>query len=283
MTALVLIALFPLVAAVSLLLFGRRFPGSAAGWVASSGMLAAFVCSMITLLRLLDRPASGRTTVTTLYRWVATGTFHADMALRADPLSIVMALTVAGVATLIFVYSIGYMAGDDRYPRYFAYVSLFVFFMLLLVLANNFLVLYVGWEGVGLCSYLLIGHWFERKSAADAAKKAFIVTRVGDAAFLIGIVLIWVHVGSLDFDRVFAAAPALASGTATVISLLVLAGAVGKSAQMPLHTWLPDAMEGPTPVSALIHAATMVTAGVYMVARLSHLYVSAPGIMAVVA
>jgi len=275
-TALVLIALFPLVAAVSLLLFGRRFPGSAAGWVASSGMLAAFVCSMITLLRLLDRPASGRTTVTTLYRWVATGTFHADMALRADPLSIVMALTVAGVATLIFVYSIGYMAGDDRYPRYFAYVSLFVFFMLLLVLANNFLVLYVGWEGVGLCSYLLIGHWFERKSAADAAKKAFIVTRVGDAAFLIGIVLIWVHVGSLDFDRVFAAAPALASGTATVISLLVLAGAVGKSAQMPLHTWLPDAMEGPTPVSALIHAATMVTAGVYLVVR-SHALFEASG------
>src|SRR5207253_5019183 len=168
--------------------------------------------------------------VSTLYRWVATGTFHADMALRADPLSIVMALTVAGVATLIFVYSIGYMAGDARYPRYFAYVSLFVFFMLVLVLANNFLVLYVGWEGVGLCSYLLIGHWFERPAAAAAAKKAFIVTRVGDAAFLIGIVLVWTHFHTLDFDAVFrlAGTAAFASGSATVIALLFLAGAAGK-------------------------------------------------------
>src|SRR3989442_11025658 len=159
------------------------------------------------------------------------------------------------------------MRGDPRFARFFGYMNLFVFFMLTLVLANNLLLLYLGWEGVGLCSYLLIGFWFERKSAADAAKKAFITTRIGDSAFLIGIIFIWLHFHSLDFGTVFRAAPGLANGTATIMALLLFAGSVGKSAQLPLHVWLPDAMEGPTPVSALIHAATMVTAGVYLVVR----------------
>jgi NADH-quinone oxidoreductase subunit L len=262
-----LIVLFPLTAGLILLVTGRRWPGSTAGWAATAGVAGSFVVAVLAAADLLTKPFHHRHMVTQLYRWIAAGSFHVDMALRADPLSILMALTVSGVAALIFVYSIGYMAGDRRYGRYFAYVSLFVFFMLLLVLANNFLVLYIGWEGVGLCSYLLIGHWFERKSAADAAKKAFIVTRIGDAAFLIGIIVIWTHFHTLNFEPIFRATSGLANGTATVISLLLLAGAVGKSAQMPLHTWLPDAMEGPTPVSALIHAATMVTAGVYLIVR----------------
>src|SRR5438128_7799404 len=273
--ATVIVAL-PLAAAVVLLFAGRRLRGSSAGWLASIAVAASFLASAAALFDLLSKPTQHRTIVKALYHWIAAGSFHVDLALRADPLSIVMALTVTGVGALIFVYSIGYIANDARYARYFAQVSLFVFFMLLLVLANNFLVLYIGWEGVGLCSYLLIGHWFAKKSAADAAKKAFIVTRVGDAAFLIGIILIFVHVGSLDFDVVFRAAPGLANGTATVVSLLLLAGAGGKSAQMPLHTWLPDAMEGPTPVSALIHAATMVTAGVYLIVR-SHALFEASG------
>src|SRR5438874_7530337 len=195
-----------------------------------------------------------------------------------------MILVVTGVSTLIHVYSIGYMRGDPRESCFFAQLNLFVFFMLTLVLADNFLLMYLGWEGVGLCSYLLIGFWFERPAAASAAKKAFIVTRIGDTAMLVGIALIFVHFGSLDFGRVLTGATtgfpptgvAASSGVFTAIALLLLAGAVGKSAQIPLHVWLPDAMEGPTPVSALIHAATMVTAGVYMTVRSHALYLAAP-------
>jgi NADH-quinone oxidoreductase subunit L len=179
-----------------------------------------------------------------------------------------MVMVVTGVGALIHLYAIGYMEHDPRVGRFFAYFNLFAFFMLMLVLADNFLILYLGWEGVGLCSYLLIGFWFDRPSAASAAKKAFITTRIGDAAMLLGIVLIWVHVGSLSFEDVLGpGAGALTNAAATGISLLLLAGAIGKSAQLPLHVWLPDAMEGPTPVSALIHAATMVTAGVYLIVR----------------
>src|SRR5205085_9923166 len=201
-----------------------------------------------------------------VWTWIPVGSFHADVNLRVDPLSIVMALVVTGVGSLIHVYAIGYMRGDARYDRFFAQLNLFVFFMLLLVLSDNFLLLYVGWEGVGLCSYLLIGHWHERPAAANAAKKAFIVTRIGDAALLVGIAMIFTHVGSLEFgpalDVVNLGHLGISHGAVTVIALLLLCGAAGKSAQMPLQTWLPDAMEGPTPVSALIHAATMVTAGV---------------------
>jgi NADH-quinone oxidoreductase subunit L len=263
----VLVPLFPLIGAAILIPTGKRWRGSGPGGLASGLIASSFVVSVISLLDLLSHAPDDRLIVTSLFDWISAGTFHVNVAFRADPLSIVMALTVSGVGTLIHLYSIDYMHGDERFGRFFGYMNLFVFFMLVLVLADNFLLLYLGWEGVGLCSYLLIGFWFERKTAADAAKKAFVTTRIGDSAMLIGIVLIWFHFHSLDFEAVFTAAPGLVNGTATVMSLLLFAGAVGKSAQLPLHVWLPDAMEGPTPVSALIHAATMVTAGVYLVVR----------------
>ena len=220
------------------------------------------------LLDLLSLPAEERVHVANLFDWISVGTLTVDVALRADPLSITMALVVTGVGSLIHLYAVGYMEHDPRFGTFFAYLNLFVFFMLVLVLADNYLLLYLGWEGVGLCSYLLIGFWYERPLASSAAKKAFVTTRIGDAAMLLGIVLIWLHLGTLDFGAVFGErASDLTQGAATAISLLLLAGATGKSAQIPLYVWLPDAMEGPTPVSALIHAATMVTAGVYLVVR----------------
>ncbi len=226
----------------------------------------------------------------TLFTWIDGGLFRTwageltelrvAWGLMLDPLSAVMILVVTGVGSLIHLYSIGYMWEEDGYYRYFAYLNLFVFFMLTLVLADNYLLMFVGWEGVGLCSYLLIGYWFARKSAADAGKKAFIVNRVGDAGFIVGMLLILALFGTLDFTRVFARASALEPevglGLLTAATLLLFLGATGKSAQIPLYTWLPDAMEGPTPVSALIHAATMVTAGVYMVARSAPLYTRTP-------
>ncbi|HZD78696.1 MAG TPA: NADH-quinone oxidoreductase subunit L, partial [Actinomycetota bacterium] len=262
-----LIPLLPLLGAATLLLTGKRWRGTSSGWLASTLVLGSFVVGWIVLFALLGDPASARVSVARFWEWIPVGSLHVPIELRADPLSMVMVLTVSGVATIIHLYAIDYMRDDPRYGRFFAYMNLFVFFMLMLVLADNFLLLYLGWEGVGLCSYLLIGFWFERPSAAFAAKKAFIVTRIGDSAFLIGIILIWTHFHTLAFDPIFRGAGGLANGTATVMALLLLAGAVGKSAQLPLHVWLPDAMEGPTPVSALIHAATMVTAGVYLVVR----------------
>ena len=261
-----LIPLFPLAGAALLLLFGKRI-GRGAGAIATLMMAGSFITGLVTFIQVSNQPETARSFVRPLYEWIAAGNFHVAIDLRIDPLSLMMVLVVTGVGTLIHLYSVGYMHGDPRYPRYFAYLNLFAFSMLVLVLANNFLLLYAGWELVGLCSYLLIGFWFERKAAAGAAKKAFITNRVGDFGFAIGIVLIFVTLGSLDFDQVFGAAGGLSNGMATAISLLLFAGACGKSAQIPLHVWLPDAMEGPTPVSALIHAATMVTAGVYMVAR----------------
>jgi NADH-quinone oxidoreductase subunit L len=280
-----LVVLFPLVAAVILLLTGTWWRGRSAGWLATAAIAASFGVAFALLLKLDAMPAAHRELVRHVYEWITVGAFTVGVSFQVDPLSIVMALTVTGIGSLIFLYSIGYMKGDERYARYFAYLSLFVFFMLTLVLADNFLLLYVGWEGVGLCSYLLIGHWFERKSAANAAKKAFIVTRIGDAAFLIGIVLVWTHFHTLEFSAVFAQAQSAAftTGSATVIALLFLAGAAGKSAQLPLHTWLPDAMEGPTPVSALIHAATMVTAGVYLIVRALPIIERSPGAMTTIA
>jgi NADH-quinone oxidoreductase subunit L len=256
----------PLAGAVVLLLAGRPLR-RISGWLASTLVGAAFIVSLLALLDLLALGAEERTATVTLFDWISVGTFDAPMELRVDPLSMVMALTVTGVSFLIHVYSVGYMDGDPRYSRYFAYLNLFVFSMLALVLANNFVVLYLGWELVGLCSYLLIAFWFERKAAADGGKKAFIVNRIGDFGFALGIFYIFQTTGSVRFDEVFGAAGGLPEATATLIALLLFAGAVGKSAQVPLHVWLPDAMEGPTPVSALIHAATMVTAGVYMVVR----------------
>ena len=271
-----LIIAVPLATSLLLLLFGRRI-GRASGLLASAAIGSGFVLGVITYLRLLENPEESRPQVNSLFEWITAGSFSAGVDLLVDELSIVMVLVVTGVGTLIHVYSIGYMHDDPRFSRYFAYLNLFAASMLLLVLADNLLLLYVGWEGVGLCSYLLIGFWFDRASAANAAKKAFIVNRIGDFAFLLGILLLAVTVGSLAVDQINEAAGAMAAGTATAAALLLFAGATGKSAQIPLYVWLPDAMEGPTPVSALIHAATMVTAGVYMVARFSPVFEASGG------
>ncbi|MDQ3990726.1 MAG: NADH-quinone oxidoreductase subunit L [Actinomycetota bacterium] len=266
-----LIPALPLAGAVLLLLLGRPLRRLAGG-LASALVGASFAIGIVVLMDVLVLGGEERTTLVHLFDWIDVGSFEAPAQLRVDPLSIVMALTVTGVGFLIHVYSIDYMHDDPRYPRYFAYLNLFVAAMLTLVLADNFLLLYVGWEGVGLCSYLLISFWYERPAAAAAGKKAFIVTRIGDTAMLIGIFLIFLTFGSIEFEQVFGAAGSVAAGTATAISLLLFSGAVGKSAQLPLSNWLPDAMEGPTPVSALIHAATMVTAGVYLVVRAHPLF-----------
>jgi NADH-quinone oxidoreductase subunit L len=261
-----LIPALPLAGAAINLFAGKRL-GRVAGWLASALLAASFAISVAILTHMIGLPDDSRLFVQHLFDWITVGTFHAAADLRIDPLSVTMILVVTGIGTLIHVYAIGYMHGDPRYGRFFAYMNLFAFFMLVLVLAEDYLLLYLGWEGVGLCSYLLIGFWFERKTAADAAKKAFITTRIGDTAMMVGLALIVVHFGTLDLSNVLGGAAGLTKGAATAISLLLLAGAVGKSAQVPLHVWLPDAMEGPTPVSALIHAATMVTAGVYLVVR----------------
>src|SRR5947207_8151606 len=227
----------------------------------------------------LDAPV-----VFTYWDWIPVGTLHVPAALQLDQLSAVMLLVVTGVGSLIHVFSVGYMGDDPGYARYFAYLNLFVFFMLTLVLGASFPVMFVGWEGVGLCSYLLIGFWFNEQINADAGKKAFIVNRIGDVGFLIAMFLIFQHFGTLDFGAVFAQAPtALTGAAATMIALFLFLGCTGKSAQIPLYTWLPDAMQGPTPVSALIHAATMVTAGVYLVARCNVLFAMSPVASAAVA
>ncbi len=224
--------------------------------------------------------------VVSLWTWMAVGDLSIGVDLQFDQLSVLMMLIVTGVSSVIHVYSIGYMREDPGYSRYFAYLNLFVFFMLILVMGANFPIMFVGWEGVGLCSYLLIGFWYENREFASAGKKAFIVNRIGDFGFLVAMFLIFTHFGTLDFVEVFAAAPetlVFAGGVVTLITLLLFLGAAGKSAQIPLYVWLPDAMAGPTPVSALIHAATMVTAGVYMVARSGVLFAMSPVSQAVVA
>ena len=251
--------------------FGRRVTGWT-GWLATIAVARAFASAVVLFLKVISRDEHDREISVHLFDWIQVGSFDVGFDLLIDPLSAVMLLVVTGVGTLIHLYSIGYMQGDERFTRFFAYLNLFIAFMLILVLADNVLLLYVGWEGVGLMSYLLIGFWFERPSAASAAKKAFVVNRIGDFAFLLGIFLLSTTVGSLTLGQINEHAGAMTGGAATAISLLLFAGATGKSAQIPLYVWLPDAMEGPTPVSALIHAATMVTAGVYMVARLSPVF-----------
>jgi NADH-quinone oxidoreductase subunit L len=262
-----LIPLIPLLGAAINLFTGRRL-GRWAGWLASATVGSAFALSLWDVRTLLRLPEDVRSFDHRAFDWISVGRFSVGADLRLDVLSAVMILVVTGVGFLIHVYAIGYMEGDPRYGRFFAYLNLFVFFMLLLVLADNYLLLYVGWEGVGLCSYLLIGFWFEDRRNASAAKKAFITTRIGDTAMLVGLALIVKEFGTLDFGAVLGGrAGELSESVATWIALLLFAGAIGKSAQVPLHVWLPDAMAGPTPVSALIHAATMVTAGVYLVVR----------------
>jgi NADH-quinone oxidoreductase subunit L len=264
---------FPLAGAVVLLLAGRRV-GRYSGHLATGLIGLSFVFGLVTLVQVLGVDEHERTSVVELFDWIEVGNFRAAADLLVDPLSIVMVLVVTGVGTLIHVYSIEYMREDEGYPRFFAYLNLFAASMLLLVLADNVLLMFVGWEGVGLCSYLLIGFWFDRPAAANAAKKAFIVNRIGDFSFMLGIFLLAFSVQSLAFGDINTAAGtgAMSAGICTIAALLLFGGAVGKSAQIPLYVWLPDAMEGPTPVSALIHAATMVTAGVYMVARVGPLF-----------
>jgi NADH-quinone oxidoreductase subunit L len=270
--ALWLIPVLPLTAAVLNLFAGRRL-GKLAGVIASGAVGLSFLMSVVSVRELFRASVEERVVTEHLFEWISVGRFTVGADLRLDVLSATMILVVTGVGFLIHVYAIGYMEGDPDYGRFFAYLNLFVFFMLLLVLADNYGLLYVGWEGVGLCSYLLIGFWFEKTENATAAKKAFITTRIGDTAMLVGLALVVSKFGTLDFDTVLGApGDTIAKGTATAISLLLFAGAIGKSAQVPLHVWLPDAMAGPTPVSALIHAATMVTAGVYLVVRSAPLF-----------
>jgi len=281
-----LIPLFPLVGfLINGLLLGR-LSRPIVSTIAVGSVGLSFILSLLLFFELKAPPFDGRVIEQTLVTWIGAGSFHVDIAFLLDPLSAVMILVVTGVGFLIHVYSTGYMHHDKSFGRYFAYLNLFTFSMLTLVLANNYLLMFVGWEGVGLCSYLLIGFWFEKKSASDAGKKAFIVNRIGDFGFLIGMFIIFWQVGSLDYDTVMTAAPTAfiaGGGLITAACLLMFVGATGKSAQIPLYVWLPDAMEGPTPVSALIHAATMVTAGVYMIARSSVLYMMAPDALLVVA
>jgi len=259
----------------------HRWPGL----IGPGVMLLAFVLTAINFGRMVGADLHDPVVIH-YWTWMATGTFSVDWALQLDPLSMVMMLIITGVGFLIHVFSVGYMRDDPGYPRYFAYLNLFVFFMLVLVMGSSYAVMFVGWEGVGLCSYLLIGYWFSDREKSDAGKKAFIVNRIGDVGFMIAMFLLFKSVGSLDFVDVFSAAPGTfvyAGGLVTAITLFFMLGAAGKSAQIPLYVWLPDAMAGPTPVSALIHAATMVTAGVYLVARSSILFALAPVSMATVA
>jgi NADH-quinone oxidoreductase subunit L len=280
-----LIPLFPFIGFLINGLLGKRLPKNVVGTIGSLAVGLSFLLTVGIFLEFLQLPHGDRVVEKTVFTWISAGSFQAQAAFLIDPLSLVMLLVVSGVSTLIHIYSVGYMHDDLGFYRYFSYLNLFVFNMLILVSANNFLLMFVGWEGVGLCSYLLIGFWYERRSASDAGKKAFVVNRIGDFGFLLGIFIIFWTFGSLNFQEVFAAASHYPVGSAviTAATLCLFLGATGKSAQIPLYVWLPDAMEGPTPVSALIHAATMVTAGVYMLARCSALYVLAPVSMTVVA
>jgi NADH-quinone oxidoreductase subunit L len=287
-------------------LLGRRFGRGFVSAVGPGVVALAFLVGLFSGLDLLALPRDARAVVVPLWEWIKLGTFRVDVSLLVDPLSVLMVLVVTGVGFLIHAYSIGYMEHEDdrMYARFFTFLNLFIVSMLILVLADNYLLMYVGWELVGVCSYLLIGFWFAKSdevqapihlqdgeqvaipanlNPSDSGKKAFIVNRVGDFGFALGVFLIWTTFGTLNFAQVFGAAPEIASGTMTAITLLLFVGAVGKSAQLPLYVWLPDAMAGPSPVSALIHAATMVTAGVYMIARSHVLYALAPTSSLVVA
>ncbi|MBC7299589.1 MAG: NADH-quinone oxidoreductase subunit L [Nocardia sp.] len=270
-----LLPALPLAGAIVLLLFGRR-TDRWGPYVATAAALASFVVALVAFFGMLGRADADRAVHKELFNWVPVGELQVGFSLQLDQLSICFALLITGVGSLIHLYSIGYMSHDPGKRRFFGYLNLFLAAMLVLVLADNFLVLYLGWEGVGLASYLLIGFWHEKPSAATAAKKAFVVNRVGDMGLAIAMMVMFATFGSFDFRTVFAASPGASEGTLTAIGLLLLLAACGKSAQVPLQSWLGDAMEGPTPVSALIHAATMVTAGVYLIARSNPIYDLAP-------
>lgn len=286
-----LIPFFPLIGFLINGFFGKKIKNEAViGAVGTLAIFSSFVVSTLILLQMIGLPAEQRVFEKVVFPWIHSGNFKADMAFLLDPLSCIMIMVVTGVGSLIHLYSIGYMHGEEGFYRFFAYLNLFCMSMLLLVLGSNMLVMFIGWEGVGLCSYLLIGYYFHKKSAGDAAKKAFVMNRVGDFGFLIGLFTLYWWLGSnhnvwtINFTELKAASQLLPyGGVVTFATLCFFVGATGKSAQLPLYTWLPDAMEGPTPVSALIHAATMVTAGVYMIGRMSFVFVKAPETMLVVA
>jgi NADH-quinone oxidoreductase subunit L len=274
-----LVLAFPVAGTLIVSLGWRVLPGRTAGWIASAAIFAAFLSAVGALVDLQDHPAEERSLVDSAWTYLATGDFNVDVAILIDPLSVFMCLVVSGVSFLIHVYSVAYMGGDRGYARYFAYLNFFVFSMLLLVLAANFVLLIVGWAFVGAASYLLISFWYRRRTATHAGIKAFVMNVIGDVGLVIAAFFLLNETGALDYAGVFAGAEegfGRNDGTLVATCLLILVGAFAKSAQLPLHTWLPDAMEGPTPVSALIHAATMVTAGVYLIARCHPLFELAP-------
>ena len=262
----VLIPLLPLVGFLILITMGNQIKEPTSGWIATSVVGASFIATVIAFVLLLHRHS--REATVNLFSWIRVGNFHVHVALLIDPLSITMCLFVTGISALIHLYSIGYMHGEKDFNKFFIYLNLFVFSMLVLVLANSLLFTFVGWEGVGVCSYWLVSYYFEKPAAASAGKKAFIYNRVGDLGLLFAMFLLFHHTGSLTYLTIFSHASSLSPTTATLVVLSLLLAAAGKSAQIPLFNWLPDAMEGPTPVSALIHAATMVTAGVYLLCRM---------------
>ncbi len=281
-----LVPLFPLISSIINGFFGLKIGKNRVSWIACMGPVLSFAVTLVLLVSTFFHPEGTPYPEQSLFTWMAAGDFVVDFGFQIDPLSLVMMMVVTGVGSIIHIYSVGYMYEEYSYYRYFAFLNLFLFSMLILVMGNNFLVMFIGWEGVGVCSYFLIGYYFEKKSACDAGVKAFVVNRIGDFAFLLGIFGIFKVFGTVDFTEVMLASPTTLiydDMTATLITMALFVGATGKSAQIPLYTWLPDAMEGPTPVSALIHAATMVTAGVYMLVRCSALFNMAPLTMMIVA
>lgn len=279
-----LIPLLPLLGFTIIGLFPKYLSKSLVGGIASGSVLGSFILVLTQLFPFLTGTAEPQ--VYKLFDWIVAGSIDIGFSFLIDPLSVWMMTVITGVGFLIHVYSISYMHGDDGFKRYFAYLNLFIFSMLLLVMGSNYLVMYAGWEGVGLCSYLLIGFWFKNTAYSDASKKAFIMNRIGDLGFLLGMLFLLFHFNTLDFQRIFSEAPSTFTENSWIIitiTVLFFIGATGKSAQIPLYTWLPDAMAGPTPVSALIHAATMVTAGIYMVVRSNILYSLAPFTMEIIA
>ncbi len=273
-TPALLVPLLPLIGFLINGLFGKFLPKSVTGWIAALAILGSFICS-VTLFNGLNSNSSLNIDI---FNWIAFSKINITFGFLIDPLTITMLLVVTGIGFLIHLYSIGYMHDDEGFTRFFTYLNLFIFFMLLLVMGNNYLVMFIGWEGVGLCSYLLIGFWFKNESYNNAAKKAFVMNRIGDLGFLLGMFFMLFYFGSIDYSTVANQAQTLAPNSALLITItmLLFVGAMGKSAQLPLFTWLPDAMAGPTPVSALIHAATMVTAGIYMIVRSNILFSLAP-------
>jgi NADH-quinone oxidoreductase subunit L len=265
-----LIPLFPFLGFLFNGFFGKKISKSLSGTIASISILASFVISVLIFAEVQQSEIKQQ--VVTVFSWISSGRLQVPFQFLLDPLSTVFLLIITGIGFLIHIYSIGYMHEDEGFARFFAYLNLFVFFMLLLVMGNNYLITFVGWEGVGLCSYLLIGFWHKNTEYNNAAKKAFVMNRIGDLGFLLGIFLIFINYGSITYTEVFEKAGSAGQITVTAIALLLFVGAMGKSAQLPLYTWLPDAMAGPTPVSALIHAATMVTAGIFMVVRSNVFY-----------